>query len=104
MTEQQRKEAAYIILQEYGIDHQVDKLGEECSELSRAVHRTHTHISEESATMNLIEEMADVKILLMQMEFEFKDEINAWVDRKLNRQLGRMNADNNQPAIDWTMN
>lgn len=74
----------------YGFKHQGLKLAEEASELSAAMNKL---LSGEGGRASVIEEMADVTIMLEQMQYLMhidKSEIISTMEGKLNRQLARM--------------
>ena len=64
----------------YGCDNQIHKAIEEMSELIRALSRM-------DSQENIAEEMADVRIMLTQLEIMFgnRAEVRAWELRKLQR-------------------
>ena len=72
----------------YGRNTQVDICIEEMSELTKALikDRRHNGINTED-WLNIAEEIADVKIMLEQMEITFKckDRVSEQIDYKLNR-------------------
>lgn len=65
-------------LQTYGIENQLDMLVEECSELIQAVCKYKRKIKLNNSTVreqsNLLEEMADVHIMMKQIEISFFSE------------------------------
>jgi excisionase family DNA binding protein len=77
--------AQQLVLQRNGIEQQLRKLAEECSELAVAA----LHLLEpgrDDAQANLLEECADVEIMLEQMRLHFGDmAVDAWRTRKLTR-------------------
>lgn len=78
------------IAKHYGFRNQGLKLAEEASELSSAMCKLLTGEGGRSA---VIEEMADVTIMLEQMQYLMhidKSEIISTMEGKLNRQLARM--------------
>lgn len=58
----------YTALEHYGPHHQIVKCMEECGELIRALAR---HLCEENNRENVVEELADVDIMLAQMRYVF---------------------------------
>ena len=89
------------IINHYGFDNQLDQLIEECGELivSIAKNKRYTfadvsfvNISKDRYD-NLIEELADVKNLIEQLELEYdyvKEGIEVMIDHKVNRELDRI--------------
>lgn len=84
------KDAIKQIARHYGFRHQAIKTAEECSELAAAMNKL---VNGEGGRNAVVEEMADVQIMLRQMQYLMRidhSEISAMVDYKVNRQLGRM--------------
>lgn len=87
-----RSEKAAQIMRHYGADKQLTILCEECAELIQAACKCRR----KGVTMHedLIEEMADVIIMLMQFETTFnlfeKDKLDKTIAAKLDRQLERI--------------
>lgn len=83
-----------FLLSHYGLQNQKIKLIEEMSELIQAIAKS----GYDEMTDDIISEMADVKIVLSQLELslsdENKDHLNQMIDYKLKRQLNRIAADN----------
>jgi hypothetical protein len=83
------------IANHYGIENQLKKTMEELSELGN---ETFCYMiaflgrDEDITTISLIDEIADVKIMLAQLEYllEFEEEVNDRVEFKLNRQMDRI--------------
>lgn len=79
------------IFEHYGFTNQLIKLCEECGELIQAACRV---LVDGFVSDNFIEELADVKVMIMQMEYalsgEDTDALNKAVNRKLDRQLKRI--------------
>ena len=74
----------------YGFRHQAWKLVEECGELAAAMAK---YVLGQAGRSAVIEEMADVTVMLRQMEYLMgiqKGELHAAMDFKVNRQLDRM--------------
>ncbi len=80
----EQKDICQLALDHYGREHQMAKTIEECSELNRALARA---LFIEMDLTNLLEEIADVKIMIQQMEMKFCSEqgMDAIVERKLER-------------------
>ena len=94
---------------EYGAPAQVDMCIEEMSELTKAllkyrrksalakgenVNSTSEIINLNKAREDIIDELADVKIMCRQMEllFQVEDVVERRMDFKINRQIGRLDA------------
>ena len=94
---------------EYGAPAQVDMCIEEMSELTKAllkyrrksalakgenVNSTSEIINLNKAREDIIDELADVKIMCRQMEllFQVEDAVERRMDFKINRQIGRLEA------------
>ena len=90
-------ELARKIMQHYGAEHQKDILIEECAELIQAVEKTRRTEDKPAYTADMIEEMADVQIML----WEFVSLLNGFwsecyeneIASKLRRQLGRIESE-----------
>lgn len=87
------------IIAAYGNRAQVDVAIEEMSELTKALlkfRRAIGTVAESECRMNIAEELADVKIMLRQLEliYENEDKVTEWVEYKLNRQIARLNDGN----------
>lgn len=77
------------IAEHYGIEHQKHKAIEELSELTRALARGDRE--------NIVEELADVEIMLQQITYLMDirpHEVNDVATRKIDRQLKRMEREN----------
>ena len=81
----------------YGLDAQLDMLQEECAELIQAVSKY-----KRTRVTNIVEEMADVFIMLDQIIYLLNKEVASvdveefialWMEKKIRRQLERI--DNN---------
>lgn len=89
-----------IIAEHYGYDAQSRQCIEEMAELTQAINKfwrvfgngQKTEKSIAEYRDNLIEEMADVQITLWQMEYLLlsAQEVNHMIEKKLDRQLGRI--------------
>lgn len=83
----------YRIYDYYGINHQLFKLAEECSELAQASIKLGLGRQEKPLIDNFIEEIADVLVLIeqMQLALDIKDEnVENIIYKKISRQLDRM--------------
>lgn len=92
-------ESANRIANFYGVDNQLIKAVEECGELQTAIakYKLATHITVSEAVDNLIEEAADVYIMIMQIRIMFSAEkFDHMVIGKLLRQEERMNGEESE--------
>ena len=84
------KDIRYMMIADhYGIEKQLHQLAEECSEL--AVEASHS--ARKGTTVKIIEEMADVLIMIEQVIYLSKIDkcdIEDCIDFKLNRQMKRI--------------
>lgn len=80
-----------IIASTYGIDNQLRQLQEECGELIVAVNKLFRN-KDHKALDSMFEELADVKIMIAQIEFLTCSEnsVDEHVNAKLDRQLERL--------------
>lgn len=89
MTTDRMEEICQSAVLTYGIDHQCLKACEECGELIRAISRAR----ENGEILNLIEEIADVRIMMEQLMYIYsirKDDILEVEWSKLERLERRM--------------
>lgn len=82
------------IAEHYGFEAQADKSIEEMAELIVEI----KHMKQGSASknfQNFVEELADVKIMIDQLYFmsNFDGDVSKEIDRKLNRQMKRIEAE-----------
>jgi hypothetical protein len=91
LTELERKQLK--IIDHYGADWQLDRLIEECAELTKVIMK----IKRESRYFvcnDMIQEVADVKNLIKQLELKhkhfFKNTIDLMIEQKVDRQLERI--------------
>ena len=95
MTREERDYAYTRFISEYGKKPQIDMCIEEMSELTKALLKYGRAAREDllEARDNIIDEIADVKIMCEQMEFIFdsKKEVEQRIDFKINRQISRLN-------------
>ena len=87
-----------FIANHYGIDPQLNVLQEECAELIQAVSKYRRDgMKLESVPSGLIEEIADVEIMLEQARILLGDHVNCEIDRrkteKIIRQLERIRSE-----------
>ena len=87
-------ELARKIMQHYGAEHQKDILIEECAELIQAVEKTRRQPDAPELTADMVEELADVYILIMQFEsimgYYWSELFERTVEEKLQRQMDRI--------------
>ena len=81
---------------EYGAPAQVDMCIEEMSKLTKALlkYRRKSGLAKAKSRDDIIDELADVKIMCRQMEllFQAEDAVERRIDFKINRQIGRLEA------------
>ena len=83
-------------LEAYGDLAQMDMAIEEMSELMKALLKwrraTQNLQAKGILRTNIVEEIADVKIMMRQMEllFDCEEEVAGWIDYKVERQTGRL--------------
>lgn len=103
MDREERDTAYRTFIDEYGAGAQVDQTVEELSELIKALMKwKRPKVSRAHARADIIDEIADVRIMCRQMELLFETEegeVEQRIDYKLRRQLkriaeGRDNAEN----------
>jgi hypothetical protein len=75
-------------LSHYGVEHQLRKSVEELTELSLAIQRV---LDGRANIENVLEEIADVRIMLAQLELVFGDS-RTWMNRKLLRLARRIGS------------
>ena len=95
MTVRSREEVYRESIETYGSEAQIDLAIEEMSELIKALLKFRRYgWSESSADYyeNVIEEIADVKIMIRQLEMIYDCEfgVEQWIDRKVERQIERL--------------
>lgn len=94
------KDKIKLIADAYGYDAQSRQCIEEMAELTQAINKfwrkqgtdyktlvERTHIKD-----NLLEEIADVQIMLWQMEYLLNADVSAIIEQKLDRQLERIKS------------
>jgi NTP pyrophosphatase (non-canonical NTP hydrolase) len=92
---QVREETFRKSIEKYGSEAQIDMAIEEMSELTKALLKFRRFGWSENASdylENVIEEIADVKIMLRQLEmiYDTDDDVEDWIDRKVMRQIERL--------------
>lgn len=90
-------EQAAAIMAHYGAEHQKDILIEECAELIQATEKTRRLQDKPDFTADMVQEMADVQIMLWQflslMNGYWRGTYDKIVDAKLRRQRERIEND-----------
>lgn len=92
MTEQEMKNAITIIAMHYGMKAQSMQACEECAELIQAVSKLTRGVTE-MRILALVEEIADVRIMMSQLMLLFgipEAEVSELVEEKLDRQISRI--------------
>lgn len=81
----------------YGFDSQSRQTIEEMAELTVALSKMHRKYSKENLD-NIIEELADVQIMIEQMMFltSSKNEVEQIMEQKIKRQLARIKEEQNE--------
>lgn len=95
MTEKAYNEAIGIIASHYGVNAQSMQTCEECAELIQAVSKLTRGVTE-IRILSLVEEIADVRIMMSQMMQFYgipETEITLLVEKKLERQLERIKGE-----------
>lgn len=93
-----KAEKIRVIADHYGYDAQSRQCIEEMAELTQAINKLwrvcgngqKTEKSNRECMDNLVEEMADVQVMLLQMAYLLKTDIQSMVNIKLDRQLERI--------------
>ena len=109
--EEKDKELIKTIAEHYGYDSQSMQCIEECAELIQAINKFRrsrgigqkTNKDDHAAYMNIVEEIADVEVMIEQLIYLLKinrEAINSIKKQKLNRTICRMMS---EPSIDPNM-
>ena len=104
MTNTERTELLTRAIRVYGEPAQIDMAIEEMSELTKAlckVKRAHGGPETTEAIGNVIEEIADVQIMLDQLRLIFARSTDEVEEDKLRRLLGRLNSYAESNLHDW---
>lgn len=73
----------------YDFQNQRDMLIEECAELIQAINKCKRGV--DGSFDNFVEELADVQVMLLQMEeYLGKEVVDSIIEKKLNRQIERI--------------
>lgn len=101
MTEQETNKAIGEIAEHYGVKAQSMQTCEECAELIQAVSKLTRGVTE-TRILALVEEIADVRIMMYQMMQFYgipETEISNHVEEKLKRQLERIRRNESEVKI-----
>lgn len=91
MTTFQIRNILIKALKHYGIQNQLIKAMEESAELIKAIADKHTH---EGTDEDIITEIADVRIMMMQLSYFFgEDKVEKEIARKVERLKNRIEND-----------
>ena len=87
------------IADHYGLQHQLNKSVEELIELVQAIQEYSFKLGmrdDEISTEHVVEEIADVTIMLDQLQYllECEETVNLYREAKVNRQIGRIAEEN----------
>ena len=88
------------IFDHYGSNMQMDVMQEECAELIQAISKIKRKGFRASTFDNLIEELADVEIMIEQMKYMLKDDLEAAIKVKLERQRDRIEKEIEERRIE----
>lgn len=96
------REKIFEVAESYNIEDQIDVLIEEMSELTKALLKNrraqngHTDTPVGHTVQNIIEKIADVQIMLLQINYlgDFEDDVIDIMNYKLDRQLERIKKQN----------
>lgn len=88
---------AHTIIEYYGAEHQKDILIEECAELIQATEKSRRLDDRPELTSDMVEEMADVYIMIMRFESimgpYWSGVFDRTVEEKLRRQMDRISEE-----------
>ena len=86
------------IADHYGLTVQKNQLAEECAELIHAISKTNRNPASEVAKANLIEELADVSIVLEQVVYLMSCRLDVIevTERKLDRTMRKMDEEDEE--------
>lgn len=90
------------IINFYGIDNQQRKLEEEVFELQQAIIKFDTEEKQKELKENIVEEMADVCVLLMQITDFYKLDVVKMrhiMEEKIDRQLERIKSERSDRVV-----
>lgn len=95
MTKDEREQVFLKCIFNYGVPAQVDMAIEEMSELTKALLKfRRCGVGKNCVEYydNVIEEIADVKIMIRQLElmYQCEKEVDEWIERKVERQIERL--------------
>lgn len=83
----------------YGSNMQMDVMQEECAELIQAISKVKRK-GFRASTDNLIEELADVEIMIEQLKYMLKDDLEAVIKVKLERQRDKIEKEIEERRIE----
>lgn len=109
------KEKIQKIADTYGYDAQSRQCIEEMAELTQAINKKwrtdiafanklyqgtpdENFLTEIKLYMHILEEIADVQIMLWQMEYLLKDDVSDIIEMKLDRQIKRIEVEENESS------
>ena len=104
MDERERRDIMLRAIHRYGEAAQIDMAVEEMAELTKAlckVKRATPGATTTAAIANVIEEIADVQIMLDQLRLIFARSTDEVEEDKLRRLLGRLNSYTESNLHDW---
>ena len=104
MDERERRHIMARAIQPFGETAQIDMAVEEMAELTKAickVKRAQAGAEMGAAIANVIEEIADVQIMLDQLRLIFARSTDEIEEDKLRRLLGRLNNWKESPLREW---
>lgn len=104
MDERERRDIMLRAIHRYGEAAQIDMAVEEMAELTKAlckVKRATPGATTTAAVSNVIEEIADVQIMLDQLRLIFARNTDEVEEDKLRRLLGRLNSWKESPLREW---
>lgn len=88
------------ILNHYGTNMQMDVTQEECAELIQAISKVKREGLRATTYDNFIEELADVEIMIEQMKYMIRDDLEAVIEIKLERQRDRIEKEIEERRIE----
>lgn len=104
MDERERRDIMLRAIHRYGEDAQIDMAVEEMAELTKAlckVKRATPGATTTAAVANVIEEIADVQIMLDQLRLIFARSTDEVEEDKLRRLLGHLNSWKGSTLREW---
>lgn len=97
LNEEDRETVYRESIEQYGVPAQVDMAIEEMAELTKALLKFRRFGWSENSLdylENIYEEIADVKIMIRQLEmiYDSNNDVQVWIDRKVMRQIERLDG------------